>query len=299
MSELIDDSFVESALSEISDAKAPMESTSEADLQSNAKEADTPSEVMEAFLKLDRDGKEIGLDQAKAKAYAQKGFDYETKMHNLRVERQLFDKERDKNQESFKELKEINDYAKQNPEWERFLHEQWSAKQQEQAQQGNPAYQQQYSSPEAQQVAVLQNQLNDVLKRLDGQTEEMRDRKAAELDSRLQGEIDSYKEQYSDFDWATQDELGLSLEGKIQQHAIDKGIKGFTAAARDFLWDEHMKRAGMNSKEQVGKAVAKEKALGLGKVTKESQLQTKSAKGVRDKSYADLTAEAMAELGIS
>lgn len=292
--------FLEQAEAEVNDAQEPMQVKSEGDLseKAEANQEEQRQEQIEAFLKLDREGKEIALDEAKAKAYAQKGFDYETKMHNLRVDRQLFDKEKSKLEDQYKELKEINEYAKQNPEWERFLHEQWSQKQAGQAQQGNPAYQQSYANPQEQQIAVLQNQLASVLQTLDGQKQEMSERKAAELDSRLQGEIDSYKEKYSDFDWKSQDELGRTLEQRIQQHAIDNGIKGYTAAARDMLWDEHMKRASMSSKEQVGKAVAQQKSLGLGKVTKESQLKSKPAQNLGKKSYHDLADEALRELGL-
>lgn len=299
------DEVVEKALAEISEAEAPMYAPSEGDLTKDAgektteaqQEAQDRQERIDAYMKILRDGKEIGLDEHKAKMYAQKGFDYEKKMHQLRVDKQLFEKEREKYDESYKELKEINEYAKKNPEWERFLQEQWAQKQQNDQYGGNQ--QQQFANPQDQQINMLQNQLADVLSRLDSQSQEMNDRKAAELDSRLQGEIDSYKEKYSDFDWKSQDEIGLNLEQRIQQHAIDSGIKNFTAAARDYLWDEHMKRASMNSKEQVGEAVKKQNALGLGKVTKESQMQVKTTDNLRKKSYHDLAAEALAELGIT
>ena len=290
------DEVVENALTEMNTPEPPMDSMSEGDLSTPVSNAES-QESLESFLSLDRDGKQISLTQEKAKAYAQKGFDYETKMHNLRVDRQMFDRQKEKNKTDYKELKEINDFAKSNPEWEQFIHEQWSARQQ--GQEGAPAYQQQYSNPDNQQISSLQNQLNAMKQQLSGQTEDAQARKAAEIDSRLQGEIDTYKEKFSDFDWNSQDELGLSLEGKIQQHAIDNGIKGYTAAARDYLWDEHMKRANMSSKEQVGKAVQKQNSLGLGKVTKTSQLQGKQAQNVRSKSYHDLTQEVLAEYGIT
>jgi hypothetical protein len=289
------DESVDSLMEDMNAPEIPMDSKSEGDVSDYSSELEDT--INDAFLSLDRDGKQIKLDQNKAKAYAQKGFDYETKMHNLRVEKQMFDRERQKQEESYKELKEINDFAKQNPEWERFLHEQWSSRQNQQAYQGNPAYQ--GSNPEMSKVAFLENQLNNVMRQLDSQREDMTARQTAELDSKIQGEIDNYKEQYSDFDWASEDEIGLTLESRIQQHALDNRIPNFVAAARDYLWDEHMKRASMNSKEQVGKAVQRQNALGLGKVTKTSQMQAKEAKGVRSKSYSDLAAEALAEYGLS
>lgn len=294
-----DEDVIESAMAEVTEPQPPMDSKSEGDLSSDVSSTEPEGVVTEAFLSLDRDGKQISLDQAKAKAYAQKGFDYETKMHNLRVDRQLFDRERESMDSDFKELKEMNDYAKKNPAWESFVREQWQSRLNNQDQAGNPSFQQQNANPQANQISTLQNQLNNVMSQLSGQQDDLKARKAAELDSRLQGEIDTYKDKYADFDWKTQDELGLNLEGRIQQHAIDNGIKGYTAAARDLLWDEHMKRANINSKEQVGKEVQKQASLGLGKVTKNSQVTAKQAQGVREKSYHDLTAEALAEYGIS
>jgi len=241
-------------------------------------------------------GKDIGMQDDKFKMYAQKGYDYEQKMHQLRVDRKLWDQQKDKENSQYDELKQINEYTKTNPEFERLIKREWARIQGG----GSPSEQLQGQPGQTQNLPPAQQaQLNSILERLDRQDASLRDRQRAEKEASMEGAIEGYKDKYSDFDWGTKDDFGQTLEDRITQHALDNGIKSFQKAANDMLFDEHLKRAQLNSKEQAAKDMQKQHKMGLGKVTKESQLQASSVKDVRSKSYNDIVAETLAEYGIN
>jgi hypothetical protein len=286
----------------LADAATP-ESSPEANAEGSLSEKSEPTlenaEVVEttedAPFTLKYKGKDIGLQDEKFKMYAQKGYDYEQKMHQLRVDRKLWDQQKQKENSQYDELKQINEYTKNNPEFERLIKREWARIQGG----GSPTEQLQAQPGQTQHLPPAQQaQLNSILERLDRQDASLRDRQRAEKEASIEGAIESYKEKYSDFDWGTKDELGQTLEDRITQHALDNEIRNFQTAANDMLFDEHVKRAQLQSKEQAAKELQKQHKMGLGKITKESQIQVQGSKGVRSKSYNDLAAEALAELGL-
>jgi len=68
--------------------------------------------------------------------------------------------------------------------------------------------------------------------------------------------------------------------------------------ADHFLKDQLMQRNSIESKEAAAKGIQKATKLGLGKVTPNPTMAVKPAESIRSKSYDQLTAEALAELGI-
>jgi len=283
----------------IADSTAPessLDASSEgspADINEPTIEA-APQAEEESPFTLKYKGEDIGMHDDKFKMYAQKGYDYEQKMHQLRVDRKLWDKQKSEENSQYDELKQINEYTKSNPEFESLIKREWARIQGG----GSPSEQlqagQTHQLPPGQQA-----QLNSILQRLDRQDTDLRSRQMAEKEATIEGAIEGYKEKYEDFDWNTKDDFGQTLEDRITQHALDNEIKDFKTAANDLLFDEHLKRAQLTSKEQAGKVIQKQHKMGLGKVTKESQLQAKPIQDVRNKSYTDITSEILAEYGIT
>jgi len=287
----------------LADAAAP-ESSPEANVEGSLSEKNESTlenesaveSTEEAPFTLKYKGKDIGLQDEKFKMYAQKGYDYEQKMHQLRVDRKLWDQQKQKENSQYDELKQINEYTKSNPEFERLIKREWARIQGG----GSPTEQLQAQPGQTQHLPPAQQaQLNSILERLDRQDAGLRERQRAEKEASIEGAIEGYKEKYSDFDWASKDELGQTLEDRITQHALDNEIKSFQTAANDMLFEEHVKRAQLNSKEKAAKELQKQHKMGLGKVTKESQLQATNVKNVRSKSYNDIVAETLAEYGIN
>lgn len=233
-------------------------------------------------------GKELNMDDDRFKAYAQKGYDYESKMHQQRVDRKLFDQEREKFQSEMGQLQEINEYAKANPQFEALIQREW---QKVQAGQGEPL-------DPLSEVQVLQHQLRTLQDQVAGQTEANENRRIAELEAGQETSIATYKDEHADLDWAAKDAEGNTLEDRITHAMLDNGVKNFSIMADHFLKDQLIKRNSIESKEAAAKDIQKAHKAGLGKITPKSMLGVKSSEGVGKKSYDQLMREGMAELGI-
>jgi hypothetical protein len=233
-------------------------------------------------------GKEVLVDdEQKYDMYAHKGYDYEQKMHQFKVDRKLFEKERADRDTQFKELEQINTYAKENPAFEQLIQREWAKVQ---------AGGQVQIAPEDR-VQVLEARLNQVLDKLENQGKDIEDRRVAEMEAKQEMAIDSYKESNSDFDWNSKDEQGSTLEDRIMQQMVEKKVKDFEIMADFVLKKERLARKELEAKESLAKGIQKANKLGLGKVTKKSQIGVKKSEDIGNKSYDDLVAESLQELG--
>jgi hypothetical protein len=233
-------------------------------------------------------GKEVVIDdEQKYNMYAHKGYDYEQKMHQFKVDRKLREKEWADKEAQYRELEQINTYAKENPAFEQLIQREWAKVQ---------AGGQVQVAPEDR-VQVLEARLNQVLDKLENQGKDLEARRVAEMESKQEMAIDSYKEKNADFDWGTKDEQGASLEDRIMQEMVDKGVRDFEIMADYVLKQERLARKELEAKEAVAKDIQKANKLGLGKVTKKSQLGVKKSEDIANKSYDDLVGESLRELG--
>lgn len=289
---------VDQLLADIASPESSPDASSEGSLPNNEATPQieaAPASEEESPFTLKYKGEDIGMQDDKFKMYAQKGYDYEQKMHQLRVDRKMWNQQKEKENSQYDELKQINEYTKSNPEFERLIKREWARIQGG----GSPSEQLQQQAVSQNLSPAIQAQMNSMIERLDRQDNEIRSRQMAEKEATIEGAIESYKESNEHFDWNSKDDFGQTLEDRITQHALDNEIKNFKTAANDLLFDEHMKRAQLTSKEQAGKEVQKQHRMGLGKVTKESQLQAKPVEDVRKKSYTDIVSETLREYGIT
>ena len=229
----------------------------------------------------------------KVTEYAQKGFDYELKMHDLKSERKIFEElksELDSEQKSFTEEKEywsgIDNYMKDNPGFQQIVQNEWAKVQ------NNPSL---ATSPE---VSELQNTVKQLQDRLDGKDSESMETRTREVERNFVKSIADYKEKNSDFDWSTADEFGNTLQDRIESHAVENGFKDFTKAANDLLHEQHILRAKLKGKEEAAKELLEKRKNGLGPITDRSVRQTSEAKNVNKMSYQDLANEALQEYGL-
>ena len=223
-------------------------------------------------------GETISIDDAKFQNFAQQGYDYNIKMRDFNIEKKLFESER----ESMKEIIEINDYAKANPDWLKTVQDHWAAEQ---------------SGAGTRDPASLESRFQQLQARQDARDQKDIIRQNAALEADQELSISSFKENNSDHDWNTKDEYGNTLEDRIGHMMVEKKIRDFDVAATYLLKDEMLKRKALAAKESAGAAIQKANKLGLGQVTKKSVLGVKPAEDVRSKSYDQLFSEGYEEYG--
>lgn len=284
------DTNVDDLLNSVYEPSAPLEAPTEQEGNADSASESPEPQVEQSGSKfvLKHKGKEIELDPEKATAYAQKGYDYETKMRDFKVRKKLYEQEIEKQKNMYGELAEINEFAKQNPAFEQLIQREWAKIQ---------SGQQIEVAPEDK-VTLLESRLNQVMDKLSSQEEQLTAKQEAELEAAQETAIESYKDQYKDFDWETKDENGATLEDRIMQNMIDKGVKDFQIMADHVLKNELLARQQMEAKRKIGKQLQHSNKHGLGQVTSQSQQKTSKAKDIGNKSYDDLVAEGLAELGI-
>jgi len=284
---------VEAMIQEVMTPEAAPAATQEGDISEATQQEATTEETSQVTdsdgYTIKYKGKEIGLEDDKYRDFAQKGYDYEQKMHQFRVDSKLKEQEHEKKSSALKELEQINEYAKSNPAFEQLIQREWAKVQSGQEVEVAPQ----------DRIQVLESRLNQVLSTLGSQQEEMEARKVAEMEATQEGSIAKYKETNADFDWVKKDETGHTLEDRIGQAMIDNGVKNFKIMADSFLLNEHMNRKTLEGKESLAKDIQKVNKLGLGKVTKKSQLGVSKSDDISKKSYDDLIKESFAELGLT
>lgn len=225
-------------------------------------------------------GKKIKATKDQVLQWASQGHDYSQKM-------EAFKKERGEYDPIIQKYKEIDEYAQANPDWFQHVQDSWNSRDKvtQQELQDNP------------ELAAIKTELGD-LKQFKEEFVAAKNREQREEEDKLLDmEIKSIKEQHSDYDWINPDEEGHTLEKKIMKHGIDHGIPSFKVAFRDYMHEKLIAKAEERGKETVGKDLAKKTKLGLLGETSTPTKGLQDAVNYKNKSYEDLLAEGLAELG--
>lgn len=287
---------VDSLLSSI---EAPSHETAQA-----APEAEQPKQEpttqAEIEYELSRKGVTQKFPLSKILGFAGQGFDYNEKMRDFNVQRQLFESERQKMTESQKryqeieqrlnQYKQIEDYQKQDPGWWEHVVQSY---QNRSAEQGQPA-----TLPTPIIEKLVEEKVAPFKQYITDQEERAKIIAKANEDSELNQIVTDFKSANAQYDWTSLDKQGQDLEARILKHAVDNKIQSFRAAARDYLYDEDIKRAEIKAKEAVGKDLQKATKLGLGPLKDKPNEKVARIKDVRTKSWDDVGSEALKELGL-
>lgn len=221
---------------------------------------------------------------------ASQGYNYAQHMEGLNKQLGDFEKTKGDLESRVKRWEEYERFAKENPDYNKFLEEQWNRRDQWKsglmADPDNPLTKTVISLHD--QIKGLETQLSERFKSFDIEKE----------DSALDNEIKGVKNEYKDIDFDQRDELGKSLEFRVIEHAAKTGIKNFRAAFRDFYHDELTKLAETRAKEQMLKDSRDKKAQGIigGKPTPGGNQKPTSKLDIRSKSYDQLSQLAKEEL---
>lgn len=224
---------------------------------------------------------------------ASMGHDYAQKMGELNKQREQFTQEYKLSQQLKEQFGPVDEWVRANPQkWEKLQ----AVIEAEKAGHGDLDV----NHPLFQELQHLKRQLNEAIMPTIQSMQEEKTRIQHEAeDKALNDEIQSIREKYKDLDWATLDEHGRSREMRVLKHASENGFKTFKSAFFDLYHDDLEKRAEERGKGSVANEKAKQAKTGLlGKVQAPTPSLTKAA-NTKNKSYNDLTREALEELGLS
>lgn len=255
------------------------------------------------MFELLRGNEKVQLPKDKVIEYAQKGFETEVKMRNFQRELQSFQNQKAEFEKNYGVIREIENYAKQNPGWMQHVQESWNKLQKGDFGNELERGQEQGINNEFQNNPIinsLKKELSEIKGYLDQQKQFEQEWKTRETEQKLNETIDKVKSTYKDFDWNSKDEFGENLEDRIINHAVSNNIATFQAAAKDYLFDQILAKKTMAVKEETAKQIQKTNKFGLSPITFESQKKApvKASTSVRSKSYDDLMSEAYKELGM-
>lgn len=220
---------------------------------------------------------------------ASQGYNYAQHMDEFNRTKSQFEQERAKWEAIDKKWKPYEDFAAQNPEYNKFLEEQWAKREQwKSGMLADP------DNPMTPVVLKLQEQIEALKNEFSGKFQSFEVQKE---DTALDNEIKNVKTKFSDFDFDARDELGRSVEYRVLEHATKAGIKTFEAAFKDLYHDELVKRAESRAKEQLLKESQSKKSQGIigGKPTPSGQALS-SKINPKNFSYDQLSKIAIQEL---
>lgn len=190
--------------------------------------------------------------------FLSQGYDYSQNTQTMKAEREAFEKSRGEWEKNWSPYKEIDQYAKENPDW--WAHLEQSYRQKLSTPEGVPDPVKQYLDQRLEPVAKDIPLMKEFLQEM--QTQKM-EKQRADGDAQLATAIKSIQTKYPDLDFAAKDDSGLSLERRIVAHAVENGIPTFRAAFLDYYHDSLEKQAEARGKETFMQEMNKRKKLGL------------------------------------
>lgn len=223
---------------------------------------------------------------------ASMGHDYAQKMAEFNKQRESFTQERRFSEQLKEQYGAVDEWVKGNPDkWEKLQ----AVIEAEKAGHGDLDV----NNPLFKELQDLKRQLNEsIMPTIQSITEEKTRIQHDAEDKALESEIKSIREKYKDLDWSTVDENGRSREMKVLQHASQHGFKTFKSAFFDLYHDDIEKRANEQGRISVQNDKAKQIKTGLLGTSQAPKANLSKATNTKNKSYNELTREALEELGI-
>lgn len=251
--------------------------------------AKTPAQQA-AELAFNWKGKEIKvpLSDPRATQWISQGYDYAQQMQAFRQQQAQFQQQQKLIADLEAKYKPVEEYYSQNPDRWQYVNQQYEAYKNGQ----NPA------DPMSQRIQGLESKLSEALNFIQAAQNEKLIQQRTQEDTELDQEVRSIQEQYKDLDWASADSDGKKLETRVLEHAQKIGTKSFRAAFRDLNHEHLLKLADERAKENVVKEQQKKTKLGLLGQTQAPKKGITHAEDYKNKTYDDLIAEGMAELGL-
>lgn len=223
---------------------------------------------------------------------ASQGYNYAQHMEALKQEQATLQQTIEQKAQEYIAQKygQIDEFARQNPEWMDYVNQQFQLAKQNGELARNP------DDPVQREIAALKQQISD----LTNQTKTFQEQERAKKeDEQLSQEITAVHEKYKDIiNPQETDQFGQSVEMQVLLHAKQTGIKSYRAAYLDLFHDRLLGAAESKGKEALLKEQEKRREKGfIGRTPTPTQGITQ-AQNVRSRSWGDLEREALEELGV-
>lgn len=186
--------------------------------------------------------------------WMQQGYDYSQNINTFRGEREAFDKQRQDWEKQWTPYREVDEYARQNPEWWSKVEQGYQEKQQNPY--NMPPELKQYLDPIIKDYGMVKDFAQEF------QKQQVEKQVQAE-DAQLAESIKSIQTRYKDLDFSAKDDSGLSLEQRVLNHAVTNGFPTFRASFLDYYHDHLETLAESRGKELMMQESQKAKKLGL------------------------------------
>jgi len=211
------------------------------------------------------------LDMIRKRASA--GYHYAQQMEAFNKERQEWEAARKAEQEkwdaerkAYEPFKEMEDYARQNPQWVEYWKRAYEAR--------NTPIPQGQQPIEGEQPSQMDLAAHPYVKSLEEKISKLdqffQDQQAREAQARVQQEdnayrsaVDEVKKEWPTIDFDQADEHGRSLEYRILQHARANGINNFRSAFRDYYFDQLAAKKAEQAKEALVQSKVADKRQGI------------------------------------
>ena len=260
--------------------------------QETAKPAETAVEqAAEQFRKeMVVNGQKIEVtDPSKYDQWAQQGYSYSQNMASLNEQKAELERQRQETEQRLNAYKDVDTYARENPEWWNHVEERWQGRQLHKM---APEVQEAIK-PFMSEFVEMKNFMNEFQK-------EKIETEARSQDEALQNQIVDLGKQFPEVNFGAVDANGQSLELQILNHAANNGIPTFRAAFYDYYQGNLQKLYETRGRSAVEKDLAERKKAGI---LSTSQVPAKSPQiqplqNSRKKTWADVAKEAARDLGL-
>lgn len=214
--------------------------------------APTPPTPQVKEWELDIRGQKIKADEPSLLKWAQQGYDYSQNQSAFKTEKDSWLKEKTDWEAKINPYREIDEFAKQNPDWWNTIQEGFQKRNQPQI----PDELKSYLEPIVKDYSEVKTFINDVQR-------EKEEARIKNEDANLDKEIKDLRSHYSDLDFDVKDQNGQSLEQRILDHGTKNGFRTFSSAFKDYYHEELIKRAESRGREAVSADMKKRQKLGL------------------------------------
>ncbi len=275
---------------EIDDLMSSIENPSDSsEIPMSAPEVQEQEVVQEAapepqMVSLNVNGEQVQVPQDRALQWAQQGRDYAQKMEAFKQQQSEFENRQNEFNQQFETYKNIDQYAKDNPEWWDHVNNQWENGE------ALPSSSEEMENKIAELTDLVLTQ-NEKLQLIENErTQAQHTKEDAELD----GQIQDIREKYPNLPWDAVDQQGRNLEQQVIDHALETNAGTFQMAFRDLMFDNLVGLEREKAKETMVKQAATNK---LSKLTQPSNTdRIQPAQNIKSKNWNDLLEEAVAEV---